>query len=56
MCERKYRNDENYLRNDKVLKLERPICVMVGSKDKEGTEDGAIDDAIVGYADGVLLS
>ena len=38
----KYRNDENNLRNDKVLKLESPINVMVGAKDKEGDEDGIL--------------
>lgn len=40
---------------DKILKLERPTNVIVGAKDKEGAEDGAIDDKIVGYADGVLI-
>ena len=38
----KYRNEENNLRNDRVFKLESPINVMVGAKDKEGDEDGIV--------------
>ena len=39
-----------------IVGIHYNLQILSTAKDKEGTEDGAIDDAIVGYADGVLLS